>query len=142
MTTQAVLMTTQAALMMTREEFTVVTGAEKIPTIMPEVYVPKAATVGLPAEDTHATLAPTTQEYVTEVYVASTAAVTEASAVETAVPAVTTAVTKAVAEVTAAVETKPTDKVVIEEGPDGASGEKRLSEMNGLHETPRKGLKP
>lgn len=114
---------------------TVITGApEKTPTIMPAVLGTEGITVGPAPEGTDTTVVMNKEEdeAISEIPVAaSTAApVTEHHAVVTAAPAAPTE--EARAEVTTAAEAKPTDAVVIEEGTDEASGEKRHSGTNGV----------
>lgn len=117
---------------------TVITGApEKTPTIMPAVLGPEATTVESAPEGIDTTVVMNKEEdkAISEIPVAaSTAAptefVTERHAVVTAAP--TAATEGARAEVTTAAEAKPKDEVVIEEGTDEASGEKRHSGTNGV----------
>lgn len=117
---------------------TVITGApEKTPTIMPAVLGTEGTTVGPAPEGTDTTVVVNKEEdeAISEIPVAaSTAApieyVTELHAVVTAAPAAATE--EARAEVTTAAEAKTKDTVVIEEGTDEASGEKRHSGTNGV----------
>lgn len=114
---------------------TVITGApEKTPTIMPAVLETEGATVGPAPEGIETTVVMNKEEdAISEIPVAaSTAApiefVTERHAVVTAAPAAPAAPTEeARAEVTTAADAE----VVIEEGTDEASGEKRHSGTKG-----------
>lgn len=119
-----------------KTDLTVITGApEKTPTIMAAVPETEAATTRPVLQGTNATTTMITEEAkISEIPVAaSTAAtehfVTELHVVETATLAAATEGAGAV--VTKAANAKPKDGVVIEEGTDEASGEKRCSGTNG-----------
>lgn len=117
-----------------KTDFTVITGApEKTPTIMAVVPETEGATVLPVPQGTDATATMITEEAkISEIPVSTTATehfVTELHVVETAAPAAAT--DKAGAGVTKAADAKPKDGVVIEEGTDEASGEKRCSGTNG-----------
>lgn len=119
------------------EALTVVTGPpSRPPSILPELQEAVGTTIGPSADDTDSPMmGMTSPEAHTVIYVSSSIATTKhlasnPPAVETATPAAATE--KAGAEVTAAVELEPEDKVVIKEGTDEATGEKRLSESNRL----------
>lgn len=106
---------------------------------MPAVLETEGATVGPAPEGIETTVVMNKEEdAISEIPVAaSTAApiefVTERDAVVTAAPAAPAAPTEeARAEVTTAADAKPKNKVVIEEGTDEASGEKRHSGTNGV----------
>lgn len=117
---------------------TVITGApEKTPTIMPAVLGTEGTTVGPAPEGADTTVAMNKEEDetisdspVTASTAAATEFVTEPHAVVTGAPAAATE--EARAEVTTAAEAKTKDALVIEEGTDEASGEKRHSGTNGV----------
>lgn len=104
---------------------TVVTGApEKVPTVMPGAMGTDGTTEGPASSGTPATVKTNTEE--DKIPVAATVATEPFSTelpVKTAAPAAATE--EARAEVTAPAEAEPKNEVVIEEGTDEASGEKR-----------------
>lgn len=128
----------------TQEEFTVVTGPPpNSPTFLPERHATVVDTAGPSVAYIDTTPAMMgTEKTATEVSGAASTVAAKLPAVETAAPATAAPATaapaavteEARAEVTAALQTdRPKDEVVIKEGTDDASGEKRLSEMNELN---------
>lgn len=120
----------------THEPLTVVTGPpEKVPTILPKLLVSDVATMGPSAPEIYTSPAMAADDTETEAYVAASTTiperfVTPRLSMETVAPAAATE--EARADVTVTVETKPKNGVVIDEGTNETSGERRFPEANKL----------